>query len=57
VVITAGGTNLIRIGSASPSSAGGTATNTAIGNSLTLTYSPTNTVWICHGVQGNWTLA
>jgi hypothetical protein len=55
-VITAAGTQIIRIGG-SASSAGGTVTNTAIGNALTLTYSATNTVWIARGVQGNWTIA
>lgn len=56
VVVTAAGSQIIRLGS-SASSAGGTATNTAIGNAFTLTYSSTNTVWIARGVQGNWTLA
>ena len=56
VTITAGGTNIIRLG-ATASSGGGTCTSTGIGNALTLTYSTTNTVWIARGVQGNWTLA
>jgi hypothetical protein len=56
VVITAAGSQIIRVGS-SASSAGGTVTSTAIGNALTLTYSATNTVWIARGVQGNWSLA
>lgn len=56
VVITAAGTQIIRVGSTA-SSAGGTATNTGIGNVFTLTYSATNTVWMARGVQGNWTLA
>ncbi len=56
VVVTAAGTQIIRIGS-SASSAGGTATNTGIGNAFVLTYSATNTVWMARAVQGNWTLA
>lgn len=56
VVVDAPGTQLIRIG-ASVSSAGGTATSVAIGDSLTLRYRASNTTWHAVSVVGTWILA
>lgn len=57
VVISANTGQKIRIGATINSSTAGTATNTAYGNSMVLTYNSTNTSWIAYGVQGNWALS
>lgn len=56
LIVKAGGTHLIRIGSL-VSSAGGTATSTSIGDSLTLRYYAASTTWIATGVIGTWVMA
>ena len=56
VAVDAPSTHLIRIGNLI-SSAGGTATSTAIGDSLTLRYRASSTTWFSVSTQGNWTLA
>ena len=56
VVVQCATGDYITIGTVS-SSASGTATNTAAGNTFTLTYYATGTTWYARGVQGNWTLA
>lgn len=57
LVLQAAGSQIIRIGS-SVSTAGGTMTNSAIGDSVTLVYDSTNTVWMSIGApQGAWTPA
>jgi len=56
LVIDAPSTHLIRIG-ALVTSAGGTATSTGIGDSLTLRYRTTGTTWYATSVIGGWTLA
>lgn len=56
VVVDAPGTQLIRLGS-SVTSAGGTLTSTAIGDSLTLRYRTSNTTWHAVSSVGNWTVA
>lgn len=56
VVVTANAGQTIRLGS-TLSSVAGTATSTAIGDSLTLRYRSANTRWECVSSIGNWTLA
>lgn len=56
VVLDAPAANFIRIG-ASITSSGGTATSTAIGDSLTLRYRLSSLTWEASSVVGNWTLA
>lgn len=56
LVIDAASTHLIRIGSL-VSSAGGTATSTAIGDSLTLRYRSSDTTWYAVSAIGTWVLA
>lgn len=56
VVVDAPGTQLIRLGN-SVTSAGGTMTSTAIGDSLTLRYRTSNTTWHAVSSTGNWTPA
>lgn len=57
LIITAPGTQLLRF-SSSVSSAGGTATNTARGDSVTLVYQASSTTWqAVGGFSGNWTIA
>jgi hypothetical protein len=56
VVVDAPGTQLIRIG-ASQTSAGGTATSTSIGDSLTLRYRASNTTWFAVSSMGTWITA
>ena len=56
VVVDAPSTHLIRIGSAI-TSAGGTATSTLIGDSLTLRYRASTTTWFAVSVVGNWLTA
>lgn len=56
VVVKAGGTNLIKVGSAT-SSAGGTATATTIGNSLQLFYRTADTTWYSLSTEGTWSIA
>lgn len=56
LVIDAPSTHLIRIGSL-VSSAGGTATSTAIGDSVTLRYYAASTTWIATSVIGTWIMA
>lgn len=56
LTIDAPGTQLIRIGTG-VSSAGGTATSNAQGDSLTLVYRASTTTWMATEVIGTWTLA
>lgn len=56
VVTPTSGTSAIRIGS-SISSAGGTATSTAIGDVLVLRYNTVDDIWYAVEMIGNWTLA
>lgn len=56
LIIDAPSTHLIRIGSL-VSSAGGTATSTLIGDSLTLRYYAATTTWIATSVVGTWVIA
>jgi len=56
LVVDASGTHLIRIGN-QISSAGGTATSSAIGDSLTLRFRASDSTWYATSVVGNWTLA
>jgi fibronectin-binding autotransporter adhesin len=56
LVVTGNTGQTIRIGSA-VSSAAGTATSTAIGDSLTLRFDATGVSWRAVSVVGNWTLA
>lgn len=56
LIIDAAGTHLIRIGTL-VTSAGGTATSTAIGDSLTLRYYAASTTWIATQSVGTWTMA
>lgn len=57
ITVQAGGTDIIRLGS-STSSAGGTITSTALGDSVRLVYMTLSTTWCAiGGTQGNWTLA
>ncbi len=56
VVVDAPSTHLIRL-SSSITSAGGTLTSTAIGDSLTLRYRAATTTWIAVSSIGNWTVA
>lgn len=57
VILTAPGAQIIQIGS-SASSAGGTATSTAIGDSLRLSFRLADLTWYqVPGAQGTWTLA
>ncbi len=56
VVLDAPGLNFIRVGSIITSS-GGTATSTAIGDSLTLRYRLSSLTWEAVSVIGTWTLA
>jgi len=55
ITIQAGGSAVIEIGNVL-SSAGGTATNIAAGDSLTLTYRSSGTTWWAYAVQGSWVL-
>jgi hypothetical protein len=54
VVVDAPGTDLIRIGN-QITSAGGTLTSTAIGDSLTLRYRSSTSTWMTVSSMGNWT--
>jgi hypothetical protein len=56
VVVDAPSTHLIRIGN-QITSAGGTLTSTAIGDSLTLRYRSSSTTWFAVSAIGNWTVA
>lgn len=56
LVVDAPSTHLIRIGTLI-TSAGGTATSTSIGDSLTLRYRSTGTTWYATSVIGTWVLA
>lgn len=56
LVVTANTGQIIRIG-ASASTSGGTATSTAIGDSLTLRFDATAIAWRAVSVQGNWITA
>lgn len=56
LVVDAPSTHLIRIGSL-VTSAGGTATSTAIGDSLTLRYRTSDTTWYATSVIGTWLIA
>lgn len=56
LVVDAASTHLIRIGSL-VTSAGGTATSTAIGDSLTLRYRAADTTWYATSVIGTWLIA
>ncbi|CAB4132675.1 hypothetical protein UFOVP255_44 [uncultured Caudovirales phage] len=56
VVIQCASGDTIQLGNTA-SSATGTATNSAKGNSITLTYYLTGTAWYASAVQGAWTLA
>lgn len=57
LTIDAGGTELIRVGTV-VSSAGGTCTSTARGDSIVLVYGTTDTQWASlSGAQGTWVLA
>lgn len=56
LVVKAAGTQIISI-TGSASSAGGTQTSGAIGDSLRLVYRATATTWWCTAVNGNWTPA
>ncbi len=56
VVVDAPSTHLIRIGN-QITSAGGTLTSTAIGDSLTLRYRASSTTWFAVSSMGNWTVA
>lgn len=56
LVVDAPGTDLIRIGTL-VTSAGGTATSTAIGDSLTLRYRAADTTWYATSVIGTWVIA
>lgn len=56
LVVDAPSTHLIRLGS-SVTSAGGTVTSTAIGDSLTLRYRTSDTTWYATSIVGNWTIA
>ena len=56
LVIQAVGSQTIRLGN-TVSSAAGTATSTAIGDSLSLRFRATDEVWYTTSSQGNWTLA
>lgn len=56
LVIDAPSTHLIRIG-ALISSAGGTATSTAIGNAVKLRYRAADTTWYAISVIGTWSMA
>lgn len=56
VVLQASGTQVIRMGS-SVSSAGGTATSAAQGNSVYLIYRSANTSWYSISTEGTWSLA
>lgn len=56
VTVTAGGTNVIRVGGA-VSAAGGTCASGTQGNSLILVYGTTNTQWCAlGGPEGTWTV-
>lgn len=56
LVIAASGTQLIRLGSLI-SSAGGSATSTSIGDSITLRYRTADTTWYAVSSIGTWVLA
>lgn len=56
VVIQATGTQVIRMGS-SASSAGGTATSAATGNSVYLVYRAVTTSWYSISTEGTWSMA
>jgi hypothetical protein len=56
LVVDAPSTHLIRIGTL-VTSAGGTATSTAIGDSLTLRYRSSDTTWYATSVIGTWVIA
>ncbi len=56
VILNAPNSETIRV-SAGASSAGGTATSTAVGNTLKLVYRATTTSWWAAEVTGTWTLA
>lgn len=56
VVVDAPSTHLIRIGN-QISSAGGTATSTAIGDTLMLRYRESSTTWFSCGTNSTWNLA
>lgn len=56
VVIQAGGTNVIKLGSTA-SAAGGTATSNAIGNSVFLIFRTSTTTWYSISTEGTWTIA
>lgn len=56
VIIDASGTDVIRMGSTA-SSAGGTATSSAAGNSVYLVYRSANTSWYSISTEGTWVLA
>lgn len=56
LVVDAPSTHLIRIGTL-VTSAGGTATSTAIGDSLTLRYRTSDTTWYATSVIGTWLIA
>jgi hypothetical protein len=57
IVVQAGGAEIIRLGN-STSSAGGTITSTALGDSVHLVYMASSTTWCAIGLeQGTWTIA
>src|SRR5258708_38800561 len=55
LVITAAGSQMIRLGS-TLSTAGGTCTNNSIGDSITLVYRSANTTWESTSSVGTWTI-
>lgn len=56
VVIQAGGTNVIKLGSTA-SAAGGTATSNASGNSVFLVFRTADTTWYSISTEGTFTVA